>query len=99
MIVRVAGLGKAFSIDLEDVFVNAEVMYQTMHSACLASAIYETLAAGTHNQLVRYGSFERFRQLLRVLAHTSLPCPYSVQRIADTTSVSVCVYTTRPCIA
>ncbi len=33
MIVRVAGLGKAFKIDLEDVFVSAEVMYQAIQSA------------------------------------------------------------------
>ena len=31
MMVRVIGLGKAFRIDLEDVFVNAELKYQTRH--------------------------------------------------------------------
>jgi len=33
-IVRVAGLGSAFRIDFDDVFVRAEVRYQTMQSAC-----------------------------------------------------------------
>ena len=32
--VRVAGFGKAFNMDLEEVFVNAEVIYQAMQSAC-----------------------------------------------------------------
>ena len=34
MMVRVAGLGKALRIDLEEVLVRAEVMYQAMQSAC-----------------------------------------------------------------
>jgi hypothetical protein len=34
-IVRVAGFGKAFKMDFDDVFVRAEVMYQAMHSACI----------------------------------------------------------------
>jgi hypothetical protein len=33
MIVRVAGLSKAFNIDFEEVLVKAEVMYHVMHSA------------------------------------------------------------------
>jgi hypothetical protein len=38
-IVRVAGLGKAFKIDLEEVLVSADVMYQTIHSAFHTLAI------------------------------------------------------------
>lgn len=33
--VNVTGCGKAFSIDFDEVFVRAEVMYQTMHRACV----------------------------------------------------------------
>ena len=32
MMVRVAGLGKAFRIDLDEVLVRAEVIYQATHS-------------------------------------------------------------------
>ena len=52
MIVRVAGFGKAFSIDLEEVFVRAEVIYHAMQSACTKSAVYKTLAAETYDQFV-----------------------------------------------
>lgn len=31
--VRVIGIGRAFKIDFEDVFVRAEVKYQMIHSA------------------------------------------------------------------
>jgi hypothetical protein len=31
MIVKVAGLSKAFRIDFDEVLVRAEVIYQTMH--------------------------------------------------------------------
>lgn len=33
MMVRVIGIGRAFSMDLEDVFVRAEVKYHTRHRA------------------------------------------------------------------
>jgi hypothetical protein len=33
-IVRVMGLGSAFKMDFEDVFVNAEVVYQIRQSIC-----------------------------------------------------------------
>ena len=52
MIVRVAGFGKALSIDLEDVFVRAEVMYQTMQSICTGSAMNCTLVLVTYDELV-----------------------------------------------
>jgi hypothetical protein len=52
MIVRVAGFGKAFKIDLEEVLVKAEVRYQTIQSACSPLVQTQGCPSSSYNQLV-----------------------------------------------
>ncbi len=54
MIVKVAGFGKAFRIDLEDVLVRADVIYQTMQSAYIMSQSFPAEAdqGEMYNQLI-----------------------------------------------
>lgn len=98
-IVRVAGLGNAFKIDLEEVLVNAEVMYQVIHRPCPMSALLRNSLDITHDQFVRDWRFQGLGQLLRILTNTSLSGAELVYRIADTSSRPVCKYSWRSGIA
>ncbi len=93
--VRVAGLGNAFKIDLDEVFVSADVMYQVIHSAWPTSVLSKHSSGITHNQLVRHRRFQSLGQLLRILTDTALSGAELIYRITDTPLRPVCVYSCR----
>lgn len=75
-------MGRAFRIDFEDVFVRAEVMYQTRQSACkpnqsLSWALglhFLGKRGSTYNELVGHWCPECLGYLLGVGTHAAVAC-------------------------
>jgi hypothetical protein len=84
MRVSVAGFRKAFRIDFDEVFVNAEEKYHTRHSICVSVSLGQWWGySAAYYEFWRHRGLQCFCNLLRILAHTSFPCSNRPNSIAQ----------------
>lgn len=77
MRVSVAGFGKAFRMDFDEVFVSADEEYQIRHIIYdLVNDGHQRGASCTYNQFWRDGRFQSIRDLMRICADTPSPCAH-----------------------
>lgn len=85
-IVNVMGMGRAFKMDFDDVFVTAEVKYQITQSAyerILAHELTSHSIFDTYNQAIGYWRSKSLCQFVRVGAHTAIACSNRCDGFAD----------------